>query len=674
MNMEKASGVVSTLRLRLLGPLAVFKNEVELALPASRKVRALLVFLAMTPGSATRARLCELLWDVPNDPRGELRWSLTKLRSVLDDAAHRRVETPGDAVALNLSDCLVDVLEVARKLEPGVETLDLQQLRAVEQLFAGEFAEGLEIDRNPQFASWLGAQRRRFRAAHVTVLARLVGRLTEQESFVYLEKWLQIAPFDTRAHESMLSALWCAGRIQESEQHFATTIRLFEAEGLEWLTLREAWKAIRERPQHARATVSVSSSTKTLTEIGAAQPIASEGTRRSSICVMPFVDRTSQAAARGGLADGLTEDIITRLAKLRSLFVIARGSVFALGDRNIPAVEAARLLNVDYVASGSVRRHAGRISVTVEVAEARSARILWANDFSYQLDDALAVLDEIGNTIVACIAEEIEMAERNRAILKPPSSLNAWEAYHRGLWHVYRFNGEDNERAAHFFQMALRQDPTYARAHAGLSFTHFQNAFLHRPAERAAAIEQAYAAACESLVADDRDPAAHWAMGRALWLRGCQDESLRELQQSVSLSPNFALGHYTLGFVHGQSGDARLAIASTDHSLRLSPFDPLMFAMFAARSLALFRLGQYQEAASWAVKGAARPNAHVHILAIAANCLSAAGQLDEARALVMSLRKRVEGYGLDDFLSAFHFAPETIALFRLNSKRIGLDG
>jgi DNA-binding SARP family transcriptional activator/TolB-like protein len=673
----KAAGVTPltgpAIRVRLLGPLTVLKDDVELPLPASRKVRALLVFLAMATGSVTRSRLCELLWDVPNDPRGELRWSLSKLRGVLDDRQHRRVEARGDAITLNLSDCLVDVTEITRTAQPTLETLSLQQLRAVEALFVGDFAEGLEIDRNPEFASWLSAQRRRFCAIHAAVLEKLIGQLTDDtdESLAYLEKWLQLTPFDSRAHELMLSALWRAGRVQEGEEHLAATIRRFEAEGLEWLSIREAWKATRDRAPDRCSSVRAYSSAHASTE---AEPSGRTGPgTRASICVMPFVDRTQEGTTRGGLADGLTEDIITRLAKLRSLFVIARGSVFALAERNIPAEEAARLLNVDYVASGWVRRHNNYVTVSVEVVEARIARIVWVDDFTYPLDDALAALDDIGNSIVASIAEEIETAECKRALLKPPNSLNAWEAYHRGLWHVYRFNGEDNGQAAHFFHTALLQDRTFARAYAGLSFTHFQNAFLLRTAERDKEIERAYATAAQSLSADDRDPAAHWAMGRALWLRGSQEESLRELQQCVNLSPNFALGHYTLGFVHGQSGDARLAIASTDHSLRLSPFDPLTFAMYAARAIALVRLGQYEEAAISAMKGAARPNAHEHVLAIAATCLAATGRVNEARELTTSLRKRQENYGLDDFLGAFQFAGDTTALFRHNAALAGLE-
>jgi hypothetical protein len=155
--------------------------------------------------------------------------------------------------------------------------------------------------------------------------------------------------------------------------------------------------------------------------------------------------------------------VITRLAKLRSLFVIAEGTVFALHERHIDPQEAGRLLNVDYTVSGSMQRQGNRFTIMVELAETRTARIIWAEMFDQTLDDAFLVLDEIGNRIVASLANEIEAVERNRAVLRPPNSLDAWEAHHRGLWHMYRFNKPDNERARHFFEMAVRLDPTFSR-------------------------------------------------------------------------------------------------------------------------------------------------------------------------------------------------------------------
>jgi TolB-like protein len=558
-------------------------------------------------------------------------------------------------------------------------------MRSLGELFIGDFLEGLELERNAQFNAWLVAQRRRFRACHTAILEQLVRGLPAQseEVFGHLEKWLELAPLDRRAHEILLDALARHGRLREGAEHLAATARVFEAEGLDCERIRDAWRAATNRHQgiadSAKGSTAPERGNFAVEHAAGAIIITPENVeaaavtpRRASIAVMPLVDLAATGSKPVGLAGALVHDVITRLAKLRCLSVIAQGTVFALSERGVGAEAAGRMLNVDYVASGSVRQQKNRIIVMIELAETRTARIVWADDFDCTVDDAFTVLDEIGNRIVAAIASEIELAERNRALLKPPTSLDAWEAHHRGLWHMYRFNAADNELAQHFFQMAVRLDPTFSRAHAGLSFTHFQNAFLHRAADRDQEMDRAFATAGQALIADDRDPAAHWAMGRALWLRGQQDPCLIELERAVELSPNFALGHYTLAFVHSQSGDPQAAIAASDHSRELSPFDPLLFAMLASRALAHVRMGQFDEAATWALSAAGRPTAHVHIRAIAAHCLAAASRLDEARALVASIHRTNPQYRIDDYLGAFHFAPDATALFRNAARLIGI--
>jgi DNA-binding SARP family transcriptional activator len=667
------AGAGPALHVRMLGPLTVSRDGRPLALPASRKVRALMAYLVLAPHAVTRSKLCELLWDVPNDPRGELRWCLSKVRSILDEPGRRRVQTRDDTVALDLAGCFVDVVEIAGTTQKGIQKLPLERLRALCALFTGDFLDGLDIDRNPQFNGWLIAERRRVRGCHAALLEHLAKVVVGDEVFGYLETWLQLAPFDQRVHEMLLEALGRNGRIREGEEHLAATERLFEADGLDSTPLRQAWRTARAQPSRSPAVRAepLAAAPAPQSPSGPAEIIA--GTRsRASVAVMPFVDRGVAGGAHSASGDGLAYDVITRLAKLRSLFVIAQGTVFALHDCSVSPQEAGRTLNVDYVVSGSLRRQDQRLSVSVELAETRSARIVWAEVFDRKLDDAFLVLDEIGNRIVASIASEIETAERNRAILKPPNSLDAWEAHHRGLWHMYRFNRADNDRARHFFEMAVRLDPTFARAHAGLSFTHFQNAFQGW-AEREKEMQRAYEAAGQSLMVDDRDPGAHWAMGRALWLRGSQDQSILELERAVDLSPNFALGHYALAFVHAQDGDARAALGFADHSRQLSPFDPMLFAMLGARAMALARLNQFEDAANWALKAASRPNAHAHIRAIAACCLALADRCDEAQVLVAAIHKAIPHYRVDDFLTAFHFGSDGTALFRKGAKRIGMD-
>jgi TolB-like protein len=386
---------------------------------------------------------------------------------------------------------------------------------------------------------------------------------------------------------------------------------------------------------------------------------------------MPFHSLPDRREGIGETADGLTHDIIARLAKLRSFFVIAEASVFALGARRVGPEDAGRRLNVDYVASGSVRRRLGRLGVSLELIETATARILWAEDFDFKQDDIFLVMDGAGNRIVASIASEIEAVERNRAVLKPPDSLDAWQAYHRGLWHMYRFRQSENETARQFFEMAVRLDPTFARAHAGLSFTHWQSAFQHwgdRKRHTARALETAG----RGLAADDHDPAAHWAMGRALWLNGRHGEAAVELQQSVDLSPNFALGHYAVAFVHSQSGDPLAAIKAADYSRLLSPFDPLLFGILGSRAMAHVRLGQFEEAAAWSVKAAMQPNAHVLILAIAAFCHVLAGRIEDAHAYAAAIRTARPGFSVDEYLNAFQFSADAAALFGRAARTVGL--
>jgi DNA-binding SARP family transcriptional activator/tetratricopeptide (TPR) repeat protein len=657
------------LRIRILGPLEIRREGAVLPLPASRKVRALLAYLALAPREASRGQLCELLWDVPTDPRGELRWCLSKIRRLVDDADHQRILAREDAIRLDLADCFVDALEVQRAMKEGAGPLGTGAADALATLFGGDLLEGLEMDRSPAFAGWLAAQRRRFRSAHVALLERLATQGSDEESLGHLEKWLELAPFDRRAHELLLGALARCGRLREGEEHLRAATRRFEEEGLDVTAVHRAWHAARKQ-ERGRPPTSTACAAPEVAVPGGGPGHATAAARRASVAVMPFQDGAG-AADRRGWSDALAHDVITRLAKLRSLFVIAEGTVFALKERQLPPEAAGRTLNVDYVVAGALRVTGDRLSVEVQLDETRTARVVWSERFDQPLDDAFEVIDEIGNRIVASIAGEIEANERNRAILKPPSSLDAWEAHHRGLWHMYRFTRADNAAAGGFFERAVALDPTFSRAHAGLSFTHWQNAFqgwADREPETARALE----AARRGMLVDDRDPAVHWAQGRALWLRGLHDPSVLELEQAVDLSPNFAQGHYSLAFVQAQAGDPLAAIAAADRSRDLSPFDPLLFGMLGARAIALVRLGRFPEAAEAAVKAAARPNAHAHIFAIAAFSLALHDALDEGRAYAAATRRILPGYTLAHFRKAFRLDRDGEGRFAEGARRIGM--
>ena len=644
------------LELRLLGPPRLLRGGAPVALPPSRKARLLVAYLALAPHPVSRERLCELLWQVPNDPRGELRWCLSRLRPLLDEPGRPRLLAGEGRVALDLSGCDVDV---SRLLARPAALLDDDELAALADC-DGDFLEGLDAAGSPDLQHWLIARRSEFRSLNAGLLAEIARRTAPgtPAGLAAARDWLEHAPLDGEAHLRFLAELARRHMIRQGDGHAEAAARAFAAEGIDFEPVRTGWAAMRLAPAAPA--------------MSAAPPAPPAPSRRASVAVMPFTEIDAGTGSRSKLGNALTHDVISRLARLRGLMVIARGSVFALAEEAPGLREIGERLAVDYVATGWLERQADRIAVTVEVADAATCRILWTDSFEADAEARLPVLDPVCGGIVSSIAAEIEAEERNRAMLRPAETLDAWECYHRGLWHMYNFTAGENVRAAAFFRRSIGLDPTFSRAWAGLSFTHWQSAF-QRWDDRDGETGRALEAAGRSLQADNRNPAAHWAMGRALWLRGETGEATRALEQSVELSPNFALGHYSMAFVHSQAGDPETAIAASDHSRLLSPCDPLLFGMLGARAMALVRLGRFEEAAEWGVKAAARPNAHVHILAIAAHCLALAGRGEDAREHAARIRRLAPGYGVAQFLDTFRFDGDTSSLYRNAARSIGLS-
>jgi len=661
---DSASKPPSTgLELRLLGPLRLLRAGAAVPLPPSRKVRMLIAYLSLASHPVSRERLCELLWQVPNDPRSELRWCLSKLRGLFDGPGRSRVVADEGRVALDLGDCSVDALSLIEAGRKGAGSLSAGELATLSAASGGDFLEGLGADGSPDLQHWLAARRSEFRSLRAEIVAEIGRRSTPgtAQGLAAARDWLENAPLDAAAHQRFLAELLHRRQFEEGGRHIEAAARSFAAEKIDFAPVRAAWATMRGAATAPAAAAQV-------------QPVQPEpqASRRASLAVMPFTELDRGQSGHSELGNALTHDVISRLARLRSLFVIARGSVFALAAEALSLREIGERLAVDYVATGYIERHADKVAVTVEVAEAASSRILWTDRFEAAPSAGFVVLDDVCGGIVSSIAAEIENAERNRALLKPPGSLDAWESYHRGLWHMYRFTTDENTRAAQFFKQSIALDPTFSRAYAGLSFTHWQSAF-QRWDDRVAQTRQALETAGRSLLADNQNPAAHWAMGRALWLAGEIVEATHALEQSVQLSPNFALGHYAVAFVHSQAGDPGVAVASSDHSRLLSPCDPLLFGMLGARAMALVRLGNFEAAAESSLKAATQPNAHVHILAIAAHCLALAGRIEEGLSHAARIRQQSPSYGVAHFLDTFRFEQDVQSQYRSAAKLIGLS-
>ncbi|HEU4653928.1 MAG TPA: hypothetical protein VFS47_08070 [Steroidobacteraceae bacterium] len=646
------------LTMHLLGRMSLFASGVQVELPKSRKVRALLAYLAIAGKPVTRTHLCELLWEEPSDPKGELRWCLSRIRTALG-AKRGSLIADRDVVHLDPRCYELDVAKLTDPSERGWQQLSPDELSKLSASTSGEFLEGLEIA-STTFNSWLSMQRCRYRNVQLSLLSHLATIGDVESRLKSLEQWLSLEPLDVRAHEQLVRTLLSNQQSADAQAHIERTIRIFDAEQLDSAALRSLLRA---------PTASSLSITRSPTIV---EPASPDPARRATVAVLPFqCAQGIEPADVRRIADALVHDLITRIAKLRSIHVVAPASMFTLRERGMSPTGVAEVLGADYVFNGTIRSDRTTCRFEVQLVHTSLSRVLWANSYDFRRQLTFEVLEDLGDKIVASVVSQIESNETRRAVLRSPESLDAWDSYHRGLWHAYRFNKLDNSRALHFFETAAKLDPTFSRAHAGISFAHFQTA-MQRWDSREIAIQRALASASESLNADDCDPAAHWAMGRALWLQDEQTNALTELRKTLELSPNFALGHYTLAFVQAQSGDAKEAIAAADRSRRLSPFDPLLFGMLGARSIALLRLGDIEQAADCAKQAARRPNAHVHIFAIAACCAALAGQHDDARRYVMQIRRTRPQYRANDLLEAFRFDSNAQSTFTRGAAIAGL--
>jgi adenylate cyclase len=367
--------------------------------------------------------------------------------------------------------------------------------------------------------------------------------------------------------------------------------------------------------------------------------------KRPSIAMLPF-ENLSGDPEQAHLVDGIAEDVITLLSRVRWLSVIARNSTFTYKGRAVDVQQVAEELGVRYVLQGSVRTAGKRIRVTAQLIDTDSRAHLWAERYDRELEDIFALQDEITEAIVGALEPELGAAERDRARRKPPSSLDAWGCYQRGLWHVYRFRKEDTLEALRLFEQAIALDPEFGSAHAGKSFCHSVRFFLmlsERPAEELAATHDA---ARRSVEIDDKDPIAHWVLGRAHLFAREHERAIAELETAIELNPSFAHAHYNLGWVLGAAGRPEEALPCLDKAYQLSPRDPLLFAFLGTRAMSLLQMGQYDQAAKWGELSVRPSNAHFHNHAILTSSLGHLGRTAEAkRALDETLRLRPDYSG-----------------------------
>ena len=263
-------------------------------------------------------------------------------------------------------------------------------------------------------------------------------------------------------------------------------------------------------------------------------------------------------------ADGIAEDIIIALSRYPSLFVIARNSCFTYKGRAVDVKEVGRELGVRYVLEGSLRKAGNRIRVTAQLVEAEVGSNVWSERYDRHLADIFALQDEITEAVTIAIAPPIADAEQQRAMRKPPESLDAWTAYQRqrGLWHLGKATREHHTLAEKFFQRAIDLDPNFAGGHRGLADAHGFAFASHQTLNLAEGLNSREMLARRAVELDSADAEAHSALAHVLAGRGDYQRGLVEAKRALAMTPNLSIAHGALGFVLTFSGQPKEGLAS----------------------------------------------------------------------------------------------------------------
>jgi len=372
---------------------------------------------------------------------------------------------------------------------------------------------------------------------------------------------------------------------------------------------------------------------------------------KPSIAVLPF-DNLSGDIDQEYFADGIAEDLITALSRIRWMFVTARNSTFAYKGKSPDVRQVGKELGVRYVMEGSVRKGGNRVRINAQLIDAATGNHVWAQRYDRELVDLFDLQDEITETLVAALQTEVGEFERERAHRKRPENLDAWESYQRGLWYLWRFKVEDLTEACRLFQRAIDQDSNFAQPVAAMGSALYNQVTLSYAESPRETLEQALQFANKAIALDDKEAMAHFALGRVYTVRGEYDAAIAELRIAIDLNPSLALAHYGLGLALVQSGQPNEAISECNTAIRLSLRDPLIWAFFMVRALARLFLQDYEAAAEDARRSIRYPAATYQPYLILATALALLDRREEAKIALDKLLEIKPDFSLGAALAA----------------------
>jgi TolB-like protein/Tfp pilus assembly protein PilF len=331
---------------------------------------------------------------------------------------------------------------------------------------------------------------------------------------------------------------------------------------------------------------------------GAASPGGQSTEPAPSIAVLRFAN-LSDDIEQQYFADGLAEDIITRLSRLRWLFVSARNSSFAYKGKTIDVEQIGRELGVRYVLDGTVRRSGQRLRISAQLSDASSRLQVWAERYDVELTDFFALQDQIAESVIAAIEPRLYAAEHQRFQSRSPDSLDAWGFVMKAMPYVWTWgSAKEIEKAQALLERAIEIDPEYPRANSLLAWTHAARVQLGW-ADARDVLSMARAMAQRAIQRDSEDPWTHFAAGYVHMVSRGFDQAVKELTEAIELNPSLAFAHVILGCAYGYGGMPDDGLYHLALAARLSPRDFTQAGNLSSTGLCHFMARRFTDAVEY---------------------------------------------------------------------------
>jgi adenylate cyclase len=558
-----------------------------------------------------------------DDPRGALRWSLSKIRPLVDEPALQRLLADRQTVELRTEALDIDYYSAASYAE--AKAAAIEELATAATSFRGPLLADLELPENNGFHSWLLGLREDARRLQTTILRALTARLgaTPQEALPYVRELVRVDPFDESAWALLIDTLASAGRSGEIRQQYEAGLRSLREVGAGAGPLLHAWCT-------AQTSIGRSADHDTT-------PARPAETQRASIVVLPFANLSNDPEQQY-FADGITGNLTTDLSRIPDMLVISRNTAFTYQNKPIDTKQIGRELGVRYVLEGDVQRSGNEVRVTAKLIDADTDAHLWAERFTGNAGDLFALQDEITSRIAVALDLELVDAEASRPIEHPDTR----DYILRGR--AVRLKPPSHETRAEaiaLFERALALDQRSAAAQSWLAIALTARVLDFMADTTAADIARADQLAEQALAALPRSTIAHFAKAQVLRAQHRHAEAIPEYETVIALNRNWAHAYSHLGWCKFMTGSIEELIPAQEQAVRLSPRDPQIGLFYSRIGSVHLLQARTDEAIIWYEKARNATPAHPEFRTFLAAAYALEGDTKRATAELAEARRLV---------------------------------